>query len=303
MCCNPFHSLTIYLHQPQTRQVLLTMDRPGCDGCGGPKPCLGLCACMDCCQDQINIFDGFAQGSPGTIQGEAISRIVQPPGGGGCCHPLLVVDPNGEDGKGGGPSGFVEGPAIFGGCSELCVESRGAASERLYVSADSRGRRLLSGEQRRLFGRRYFTYSSQQNRSGDIAVITKLTPRDCGSVCAEMCTDVDRYKITFKPGATAEQKADAIGALMLSERAPASSNRASSPSLLRRRLGASPRLRSRRLGFVGAPPRRSTKTRRGRSGSSPRRAPRPARRLRAGTCSSSKTWACCGASGPTTAAI
>ena len=57
-----------------------------------------------------------------------------------------------------------------------------------------------------------------------------------------MCTDVDRYKITFKPGATAEQKADAIGALMLSERAPASSNRASSPSLLRRRLGASPRL-------------------------------------------------------------
>ena len=49
------------------------------------------------------------------------------------------------------------------------------------------------------------------------ATFKKLVPRDCMSVCTEACTDVDKYQVDFKADATAEQKADALAALLLTE--------------------------------------------------------------------------------------
>ena len=116
-CCKPVHSRSMYVYPPGTgkEQALLTIDHPGCECvcCSAAKPGVGFGgACMECCTDGINVYDGYVEGKPGALEGNLISSIKQPVMGGGCT-PTLVVD-----GK-----TYVEGPMLFGGWSECCFDS------------------------------------------------------------------------------------------------------------------------------------------------------------------------------------
>lgn len=183
VCLKPYNALTLHV-KDTAGNVLLTVDRPGKECCSpslcGPKPCLGCFACTDICTDGVNVYDGLVEGDPGNVSGTPISSIKQQGGGGGGCTPTLIVDEK-EDGS---ASGFIEGPMCFGGWSECCCESD-------------------------------FKYSTTRGKSGDIAVIKHLKPKDCGGACREACTDSDNFGVEFMEGITAEQKADALAGALL----------------------------------------------------------------------------------------
>ena len=87
------------------------------------------------------------------------------------------------------PWSMMHGPFIFGGCSEACFDSD-------------------------------FQVSRPQSKKwlGDVAVIRKLKPRTFGDMCAECCTDSDRYTIEFKDKSlTPQQKATLLGTMMLTD--------------------------------------------------------------------------------------
>jgi hypothetical protein len=54
---------------------------------------------------------------------------------------------------------------------------------------------------------------------GDLAVITKQRPRDCGSFAKEMSTDSDIFTMAFKPGhnLSPQQKATMMASLILTD--------------------------------------------------------------------------------------
>ena len=193
-CCAPNHSLIIQINDASTGETYISIQRPGW---GSGKYCLGACpACADMCRDGVIIHDGLVTAEPtmcnlGTCccdgcgqevaNPNPISKAEVPHLGGGGCTPTVHVFENHDSEA---PNGVVTGPKIFGGCTELCLESK-------------------------------FVYSTMDGR--DIGRVRKLVPQSCGQVCQELCTDSDRYRISLYEAASGEEKANMIAVALLAD--------------------------------------------------------------------------------------
>lgn len=165
--CAPLNSLLLEISDPEDN-VIYTLERPGC--CFA-KPCLGVVPCMDMCVEEMTLHDGHKSGDPGSLDDPApVFKVKQSTACEAMCAPELKVIYEGVE----TPSMTITGPQCFGGCSELCCDSKFEAV----------------------------------NKSGDPAgEVKKLAPRDCSSVCAEMFTDSDKYLVTFGEDNSADDKA------------------------------------------------------------------------------------------------
>ena len=153
---------------------------------------------MECCLDSMNLHAGAIQDDPDSAgdlsdYSRVIGSAKQPIQFCSCTPTLEVFNgaraPTGASDGRVSPFSLMHGPCIFGGCTELCCSSD------FPVSRPSSGTKV-----------------------GDVAVIRKLRPRDCGDFFAEFCTDSDRYTIEFKdPSLTPQQKATLLGSLMLTD--------------------------------------------------------------------------------------
>jgi len=199
-CCAPHHSFFLkfkpagagmprdYLENSPT---LMTMEREGC--CS--KIGLGCCACTDMCKDGFFLHAGDVDGSPGEVQmnsGRVMGFATQPSLGGGFTPSITVMERLASDGSQWGSMAKVEGPCLFGGCSELCCESEWPVSK---LKAEDMDTKLMVG---------------------DFAIITKKKPKDCEQLMAEALTDSDTYTIEFNPGVqlAPQQKALMLASLM-----------------------------------------------------------------------------------------
>lgn len=146
---------------------------------------------MDCCLDSMTMHAGAIHEEPNKAgklsdYSKVIGSAKQPKEC-NCTPTLAIFDGHLPDQA--PPTSFMHGPCVFGGCSEACFESDFAIS------------RPQSG-----------------TKIGDVAILRKLKPRSCGDMCAECCTDSDRYYIEFKDKSlTPQQKATLLGTLMLTD--------------------------------------------------------------------------------------
>eukprot|EP00968_Pinguiococcus_pyrenoidosus_P014179 scaffold1289_cov274-Pinguiococcus_pyrenoidosus.AAC.1 len=186
-CCAPAHSFVLELSAPgEHLEPLVSLERAGCTACccTAPKPCLPCCAFTHSCTDEVLVHDGQIRGRAGRVETpKVIGMVRQPDGGGGGYTPTLEIfsaaDPH-------SPTAYVQGPYVFGGCSELCCKA-------------------------------HFPVSRKPDKSGDLALITHLIPRDCGTFCTEMCTDTDRFSVSYARGLSPEDKAQILVATLLSD--------------------------------------------------------------------------------------
>ena len=100
----------------------------------------------------------------------------QPAYGGGFTPTINVMERSDEAGGKWGSLAKIEGPCIFGGCSELCFDSAWPVSR---MEASSFEQKLMVG---------------------DFATITKKKPASFGQALQEATTDSDTYTIEFKEG-------------------------------------------------------------------------------------------------------
>jgi len=180
-CCNPYHATKLYVSDSQTNETLLTLEREGL-AFPCPQKCLGnYIICCDCCADGIKVYEGHVFGSPGELVNPPQPMVtVKQPYLGGYFTPTLDVYPKGNTEA--PPSATITGPCCLGGASELCCKST-------------------------------FNYASTGgNLKGSIV---HLTPESCLDVCAEICTDVDHFRITYNQDATTEDKATMLASSIL----------------------------------------------------------------------------------------
>ena len=181
-CCAPHHSFMLKFKpaavgQPRSslggHPTLMTMEREGCCAKWG----LGCFACSEDCKDGFFLHAGDVSGEAGSAKmssGRVIGFATQPKFGGGMTPTINVMERADESGAQWGALAKIEGPTIFGGCSELCCETEWPVSK-------------MSAE----------TFESKL-KVGDFATITKLKPTSCGAAAAEAFTDTDQYTIEFK---------------------------------------------------------------------------------------------------------
>lgn len=86
------------------------------------------------------------------------------------------------------PYADITGPMCFGGCSELCCDSK-------------------------------FLYKKRGDGK-NIAHMKKLAPKTCMDACAEMFTDADKFLVEFGDDVSHEEKANAV-AVSVGRRSPA----------------------------------------------------------------------------------
>jgi len=194
-CCAPGHSLMLHVND-RAGNTMVTIQRPGW---GTGKYCLNHGACANCCRDEIIVhegrvdaeatcclcchfnfccfkhFDGCGQR---VLKPSPVSKASVPFLGGGCKPQIDVF----EDHDSARPNRRVNGPCCFGGCSELCCESK-------------------------------FVYKTLDGR--DVGRVRKLVPSSCKDACLEMFTDSDKYSMEFYQGSTNEEKANTIGLALL----------------------------------------------------------------------------------------
>lgn len=168
-----------------TRYMTALATFPGFGSGRYLMPC--CCACNeDYCNDGIVVHEGEVEYEEGICCG-CCGQEVTTEGKGiskiaqaSTLTPQLNVfaDVDSEE-----PYATITGPCCFGGCSELCCES-------------------------------VFEY-----KKGDtpIATMSKLTPKSCCECCKEMCTDVDKFAVEFEDGIEAEEKANSMAAVFLSD--------------------------------------------------------------------------------------
>jgi len=204
--CAPHHSVKVefrLVNNPQRQwnkgaeyPVVMTFERGGC--CSN-KPCVACYACNDSCKEEMYLQAGEVTRDVETvgITPQTIGMADQP-GCGGYCTPslnLLQRSTAGDDKGSFQPIAKVEGPCIFGGCSELCCSSEFKVSS------------LDEAE--------YKTDAKKQ--LGDLATITKKKPRSFKACPREMFTDSDVFTVTYKEGVglTPQQKATMMGSVLL----------------------------------------------------------------------------------------
>lgn len=184
-CCAPMHSSFIHIIHPQTRQVFVTLERPGVEccldgNCLGPKPCLCCFAFNESCSDAIYLHEGYIRGAVGN-NGKGIASVVQDTNCGGGCTPTLYIN------DGAARNGVIQGPTIFGGCLELCCDTT-------------------------------FYYTSNGGKiNGDVrGRIVHLHPQCCSMDCfTEMCTDSDKFGIEMSDALSGDDKVKALAAMLL----------------------------------------------------------------------------------------
>lgn len=209
-CCAPHHSLFVDFKtvggkggiedaQRMGRRGLaglpttMTLEREGC--CS--KPCLGCCICHDSCKTSSSLHAGALDagakaGTVGPTAPTCVGYTTQPTGGGIFTPTVQIMD----RAKGVGEFAAlakVEGPCLFGGCSELCFESKWPISKMTPATANT------------------------TLKLGDMAVITKLRPKTWGQFAKEAFTDSDTYTMEFKEEAklAPQQKATMIASLIV----------------------------------------------------------------------------------------
>jgi len=123
-CCNPNHELKLTLRNPQTQQVVATVDRP--------FKCAGMCPVIcGFCQQEASLYAGADVGNSASLIGK-----TQQPLCGGCCTPTVKVALGNNE-----PSenafATVEGPCcFFGGLTEMCCDQEFAVSSNGDKTAD-----------------------------------------------------------------------------------------------------------------------------------------------------------------------
>ena len=83
------------------------------------------------------------------------------------------------------PYADITGPMCFGGCSELCCDSK-------------------------------FLYKKRGDGK-NIAHMKNLAPKTCMDACAEMFTDADKFLVEFGDDVSHEEKANAVAATFLTD--------------------------------------------------------------------------------------
>ena len=206
-CCAPRHSMFVKF-KPMVGQpgrlprsellqmpTVMTMEREGCS-CATNKCCLGCCICCPYCADGFVLHAGDVTEPAGTTMLDGPNFIgmgSQPsPGGGGLTPTVCLMDRGIEPGSF-RPLAKVEGPCLFGGCSELCLDSHYPVST---------------------FGKGEF---ATRKKLGDLARITKRRPSNFGDVASQALGDADTFTMDFAPGSNLapQQKATMMAALLL----------------------------------------------------------------------------------------
>lgn len=192
ICCEPNHSLTMkvipgdtfaqgtdygadeedYDDRYANTLKFVTLERKGCSN--------GYCTCcFSCCyicNDNLAVYEGNVKGGPGSLENAPkMSTMIDQPVGGGFMTPTINVQP--KDGIGTPMS--IEGPCIFGGWSEIVMNSD-------------------------------FKVSSSTGGGGDIAVIKHLKPSDFCEYLNAFLTPLDRYKVTFNKPISGHDKANVV---------------------------------------------------------------------------------------------
>jgi len=191
-CCAPNHNVFVEFRLSEdpddtTAPIAMTFER---EGLFGKCPC--CCTCAECCLDSMAMHAGQIMAGPdsagkladrsrvfGTAK-QALQRCS--------CTPTIEVFDGPEAAKGNVPHSVIHGPFIFGGCLEACIDTS-------FPVSRPPGRKI-----------------------GDMAQIQKLKPRNFGELCTECFQDADRYYVEFRdPSLTPQQKANLIGALLLTD--------------------------------------------------------------------------------------
>jgi len=184
----------MYKQQP----VLMSMVRD--DGlracCRCPCKCLNSGVCFACCQDGMHIYAGKVNddpendvGRPYQLDPSKLMGSVYQPIYGGCCTPTMHMRDQLQSDES-LPYAKLEGPCIFGGCSEFCCDFEFPIS-----------------------------FFNSPSRSGDIAKVTKKKPDSLAGAVKEAFTDADVYTITFnnEVNLTPSQKATILASQLLAD--------------------------------------------------------------------------------------
>jgi len=183
-CCAPFHNFVLQFRPTgadKESAPVMTVERIGC--CSKWLCCF---ACGSMCNDGANFRTGDADIEKiGELPRDSIfGSSAQPTCGGGFTPTVHVMDGNGIDVA---PYAKVEGPCMFGGCSELCCDFSFPVSK---------------------FG--------SEKKTGDLAMITKQKPKSLKDAAKEAFGDSDMFIMEFKdPSLTPTQKASLLGTLFL----------------------------------------------------------------------------------------
>jgi len=175
--------------------TVMWAEREGCCSKWG----LGCCICSDGCANEMHVHAGAmpAGATPGSTAwgGQAlIGYLAQPvPWGGGFTPTVNIMERANPADTSVRPIAKVEGPCIFGGCSELCCDSPWDVS-------------LMQPHQYKSF-----------IKTGDMAKILKRKPNSLSGAIREAVTDSDTYTMEFVPGNTLapQQKAIMMASLIL----------------------------------------------------------------------------------------
>lgn len=214
LCCAPRHSFFIeFKHSSNvpppmlfnwdidSLPVAMTLEREGCPS----KWCLSCCAFHPACYDGMYLHAGPVQAEAGKVKATnpaCVSFATQPKFGGGFTPTINVMERAATAGGAGKPHepawstlAKIEGPTIFGGCSELCRSSKFSVSSLAPAQVDAK------------------------IASADLADIVKRKPADLDGVLREMVTDADVYTLVFNPGArlAPQQKASMLASLVLAD--------------------------------------------------------------------------------------
>uniref|UniRef100_A0A7S1ZGY6 Phospholipid scramblase n=1 Tax=Ditylum brightwellii TaxID=49249 RepID=A0A7S1ZGY6_9STRA len=211
VCCNPNHSLFAEFYSvdesgAEMGAPVMTMEREGCD-CGSPcpKPFIGCWACGEGCSHKAMLYQGdFSEAAkPGNMKGAMrdkaalLGATVQPITGGGFTPVLQIMERDGDDNEEPKLVQFsaMKGPTLFGGCSELCVDSVFGISK----ATDDMG-----------------VDEIKTLNIGDFAEIQKHKPDTFVGALREAMTDSDMYSVSFKEKETSvKQKANVMASMIL----------------------------------------------------------------------------------------
>jgi hypothetical protein len=142
------------------------------------------CACHDgCCNDGVVVHEGDVDHKQGNCCGITVEnqdKAISKILQSNTMTPQLDVYAEVDSAE---PYASITGPCCFGGCSEMCC-----SSEFKYQKGDT-----------------------------PIATMTKLAPKTCGECCTECCTDADRFSVNFEDNIEAEEKANSLAAVFLSD--------------------------------------------------------------------------------------
>jgi len=185
-CCAPYHSFSLEFRPAGADKEsvpVMTIERPGC--CGKWLCC---CVCADCCRNGHSLHAGYFKhedvGKKEAPRDSIIGYTRVPTCGGVFTPTIHIMDGNT---LGTAPYAKMEGPCIFGGCSELCCDFQFPISK-----------------------------IESEKKTGDLVSVTKQKPKSFKDAAKEVVGDSDMFSMEFKdPSLTVNQKATLLSTLFL----------------------------------------------------------------------------------------